>query len=69
MVQALPEFPFCPFGGPTGWYNRLFDDRDYYPIAPAYYPQPVVFPYWGQQPVMVNPYPLYTPVYPPPVQW
>ena len=25
-VQAFPEIPFCPLGGPPGWFNRIFDD-------------------------------------------
>ena len=46
-AQALPEFPFCPLGGPTGWWNRLTDDDDrYYP--PPYYPPPPVLLYWNQ---------------------
>lgn len=63
-VQALPEFPFCPLGGPTGWWNRMTDDDDrYYP--PPYYPPPVIVPYWNQ----AYPYgyvPQY-PVYPGPI--
>ncbi len=62
VVQALPEIPFCPLGGPTGWWNRLTDDDDdrYYP--PPFYPPPMYTPYWNQ----AYPYgyvPLY-PVYP-----
>lgn len=55
---ALPEIPFCPLGGPTGWWNRLTDDdHRYYP--PPYYPPPVIVPYWNQ------PYPYgYVPQYP-----
>ena len=58
-VMALPEFPFCPLGGPTGWFNRLTDDDDdrYYP--PPYYPPPLVAPYWNQ----AYPY-TYVPRYP-----
>ena len=58
-AAALPEFPFCPLGGPTGWLNRMFDDDDdrYYP--PPYYPPPVMAPYWNQA------YPYgYAPQYP-----
>lgn len=31
----LPELPFCPFGGPPGWVNRLLHDRDDYNPPPA----------------------------------
>jgi len=65
VVQALPEIPFCPLGGPTGWWNRLTDDDDdrYYP--PPYYPPPQFRPYWGQAYPYgyVPPYRSY-PVYP-----
>jgi hypothetical protein len=64
-VQALPEIPFCPLGGPTGWWNRLTDDDDdrYYP--PPFYPPPQFRPYWNQAyPYGYVPqYPSY-PVYP-----
>jgi hypothetical protein len=57
-AQALPEIPFCPLGGPTGWWNRMTDDDDrYYP--PPYYPPPLPAPYWNQ----VHPY-SYAPQYP-----
>ncbi len=58
VTVALPEMPFCPLGGPTGWWNRLTDDDDrYYP--PPYYPPPVIVPYWNQA------YPYgYVPQYP-----
>jgi hypothetical protein len=36
---ALPEIPFCPFGGAPGWFNRIFDDdRERYP-PPWFYRQ------------------------------
>jgi hypothetical protein len=27
--QAFPELPFCPAGGPPGWFNRLTHHRDH----------------------------------------
>ena len=65
-AQALPELPFCPLGGPTGWWNRVTDDDDrYYP--PPYYPPPPVAPYWNQ-PYPYGDVPRY-PLYPiPPVR-
>lgn len=53
QVAAFPEIPFCPLGGPPGWANRIFDDRDDYYPPPAYYRAP----YWQG-------YPQYSPVYP-----
>jgi len=49
VALALPELPFCPFGGPPGWANRIFNDRDDYYLPPPYY----VNPYW-------QPYPVYS---------
>ena len=52
-VAAFPEIPFCPLGGPPGWANRIFDDRDDYYALPPYYGVP-----YSQR------YPQYSPVYP-----
>ena len=27
---AFPELPFCPAGGPPGWFNRLTQNNDHY---------------------------------------
>jgi len=45
-AAAFPEIPFCPLGGPPGWYNRIFnDDHRYRPPPPYYRPAyPVVRP-------------------------
>jgi hypothetical protein len=53
---AFPEIPFCPIGGPPGWYNRMVDNDRYYPPPPAYYPLPVApayrgYPVYSGQPV------------------
>ena len=38
-MADFPEIPFCPLGGPPGWFNRLKgDDHRYYPPPPRYYP-------------------------------
>lgn len=50
-VNAFPELPFCPMGGPPGWMHRFLDRHDhdrppvfyqpqgYYPRSRAYPPQ------------------------------
>ncbi len=41
MAHAgFPEIPFCPLGGPPGWFNTLFDldDRPRYPPPYVRYP-------------------------------
>jgi hypothetical protein len=53
-ATSFPEVPFCPFGGPTGWMNRITGYDDYggynrYP-PPVYYPSPYYQPGW--RPVM-----------------
>ncbi len=58
---GFPELPFCPLGGPPGWFNRL-TDRDHrspppywlrYPLRPSppsygYVPPSVL--YWPAPP-------------------
>ena len=52
-ATSFPEVPFCPFGGPTGWMNRItgydgYDRYDRYP-PPGYYPSypsPYYQPEW-----------------------
>lgn len=40
-VNAFPEIPFCPLGGPPGWMNRMFNHHH----RPVYYAPPVyVYP-------------------------
>jgi len=42
-AAAFPEIPFCPLGGPPGWFNRIAGDNDRYywrPPVHANYPQP-----------------------------
>jgi hypothetical protein len=52
-ASAFPEIPFCPLGGPPGWWNRITDDDDrYYYPPPPYYPPTRAAPYWGT----VHPY-------------
>ncbi|MGB5277186.1 MAG: hypothetical protein WBO73_13530 [Gammaproteobacteria bacterium] len=63
-VTAFPEIPFCPLGGPPGWWNRIVDD-DHDRPPPHWYPPPLSAPYWGP----TRPY-GYVPLwrdYPPPV--
>lgn len=53
QAAAFPEIPFCPLGGPPGWANRIFNDRDDYYPPPPYYGAP----HWQG-------YPQYSPAYP-----
>jgi len=39
-VLAFPEIPFCPLGGPPGWFNRMSGDYRHYPNRPVWYPPP-----------------------------
>lgn len=41
-TQAF-DLPFCPLGGPPGWYDRLFEHRAAVPPPWAYAPPPVVW--------------------------
>jgi hypothetical protein len=61
-ISAFPEIPFCPLGGPTGWWNRMTDDDDHRYYPPPYYRPPAMTPYWNS----VRPYGYYPryPVYP-----
>lgn len=42
---SFPELPFCPAGGPPGWFNHFTQNRDYnyprnrYPYATVQYYQ------------------------------
>ncbi|MBT8126294.1 MAG: hypothetical protein KJP15_02330 [Gammaproteobacteria bacterium] len=47
LVSAFPEIPFCPLGGPPGWWNRIFDDDHGHPPPPLWYPPPPSAPYWA----------------------
>ena len=55
-ATSFPEVPFCPFGGPTGWMNRItgydgyrgYGDSYRYP-PPVYYPSPYSLPDWRQR--------------------
>jgi len=66
---AFPEIPFCPLGGPTGWWNRMTDDDDHrYYRPPPYYPPPVAAPY--RTPVYPYSYgPQQRQAYPPQIYW
>ena len=57
---AFPEIPFCPLGGPPGWFNRMTGDHAYYRPAPRPYHLPNPSTY---QPVYAPRYPAYQ--YPP----
>jgi len=58
-MADFPEIPFCPLGGPPGWFNRLKgDNHRYYPPPPRYYPVPARPSPWTPPPA----------AYPPP-QW
>jgi len=38
-ASAFPEIPFCPIGGPPGWFNRMTGDSyNQYRYPPAGYP-------------------------------
>ena len=39
-ISAFPEMPFCPLGGPTGWFNRMAGGPGYYPPPAMLYPPP-----------------------------
>jgi hypothetical protein len=56
--MALPEIPFCPFGGAPGWFNRLFDDDPpRYPPPWVYQPMPPVqYPHARWQPPFAAPH-------------
>ena len=54
---AFPELPFCPLGGPPGWFNRMTPDNDRY-----YGPPPVRGWYPAPYPPVYQP--GYLPVYP-----
>jgi hypothetical protein len=47
-ATSFPEVPFCPFGGPSGWMNRMTDhdgyDRGYRYPPSGYYPSPYYQP-------------------------
>jgi len=39
-ASAFPEIPFCPIGGPPGWFNRMTDNHSDYRYPPKFYPMP-----------------------------
>ncbi|MGB5397309.1 MAG: hypothetical protein WBN96_09175 [Gammaproteobacteria bacterium] len=51
----FPEIPFCPLGGPPGWYNRLANHDRYerYP-PPLYSPAPHRQQDWYNSPPASN---------------
>lgn len=53
---SLPEIPFCPLGGPPGWFNRMVNDTTYGYPPPRYWygPDPRLYPYG---PAYGRPYP------------
>ena len=60
---GFPEIPFCPLGGPPGWFNTLFDsDHKRWRYPPPYYRYPPNYP---APPVAYQVYP--PPAYPAPV--
>jgi hypothetical protein len=56
-ASAFMEIPFCPLGGPPGWFNRMTDNHHNYRYPPGFYPMaypPAYQAYPGyQQPYMV----------------
>ena len=61
------DLPFCPTGGPPGWYDRMFGHRQYYappPFPPNRYFTPIapIYPSYSP-PLMPRPAPP-----PPPAQ-
>jgi len=52
-AMALPDLPFCPLGGPPGWWDRIIDD-DPPPryLPPLYYTPPPLPPYWHAAPML-----------------
>ncbi len=52
VLAGFPEIPFCPLGGPPGWFNRL-TGRDHPPPPPGWYgdyPAPQAAPAWPPHP-------------------
>ena len=46
-ASAFFEIPFCPLGGPPGWFNRMTTDNNQYRYLPSWYPPlyPQAYPY------------------------
>ena len=46
MAFGFPELPFCPLGGPPGWFNRMTGQhhRSYPPPPPPYFLAPRALP-------------------------
>jgi hypothetical protein len=40
----MPELPFCPWGGPPGWFNRVTQNDAYRYSPPAYGYAPYAMP-------------------------
>jgi hypothetical protein len=58
-ASAFPEIPFCPIGGPPGWFNRMTGEYQQY----RYPPVPPPLPYFQSYPVPA--YPAYQSTVPP----
>ncbi len=63
---SFPEIPFCPEGGPPGWFNRMTGQHNqrYYGPVPVFSPAypPVSPQYWNPQNLQQSP--AYPAVYP-----
>lgn len=53
-TQAF-DLPFCPLGGPPGWYDRLFGYRSAVPPPWTYGPPPAV---WHPPAITAGPGPM-----------
>jgi hypothetical protein len=67
-LALLPELPFCPAGGPPGWYNRFIQQHDnnrwrnnYAYSSPQYY-QPAYYQARPYYPAYPGPYTQQPPV-------
>jgi hypothetical protein len=52
----FPEMPFCPLGGPPGWFNRITNNHHSYRHYPPrmYSPAPYYQPRWQNPPPASN---------------
>lgn len=48
-AAAFPEIPFCPIGGPPGWFNRIAGDDHRRHRQFWYPPAPYAMPYYQPQ--------------------
>lgn len=67
MGFRFPEMPFCPAGGPPGWFNSMTGQNDrYYGPPPAMFRPvyPTTAPYNGWQSPLLQQPPLYYPFNP-----